>query len=85
MERLTIEERRTIRETVIFIVLFAVGAVCLTGCVPAVLGIKSYESTETGTRIDFITGLDVGAQANGIDRVDDNRGIAPRGEQSKKY
>ena len=85
MERLTIEERRTIRETIIFIVLFGVGAACLSGCIPAVLGVKSYESTEQGTRIDFITGLDLGAQVNGIDRVDDNRGIAPRGEQSKKY
>lgn len=83
MERLTIEERRTIRETIIFIVLFAAGAVCLSGCIPFVTGIKTYESSEKGTRIDFITGLDVGAQANGIDRVEDLRGIAPRGEKAR--
>lgn len=47
----------------------------LSGC-SALLGIKSYQSGDT--RIDFVTGADFSIGANGIDRVDDRRGIDPR-------
>ncbi len=45
-----------------------------TGCA-SLVGIKSYKSGDT--EIQFITGYDIGAQANGIDTVNDSRGIAP--------
>lgn len=40
------------------------------------LGVKEIK-TAGGTRISFITGGKVGAEANGIDTVQDMRGIKP--------
>lgn len=52
-------------------------AVSLQACLaPAILGVKSYQSDHSGnTRIDFITGADFTIGANGIDNVNNNRGI----------
>lgn len=56
----------------IFIILVA----CyFNACVPMVLGIKDIESGDT--TIHFITGGDVSASLNGVDTVDNNRGINP--------
>ena len=66
--------------------LLAVGGISflcylIMGCVPLITGVKSYKSGDT--EIDFITGLDLGAEVNGIDRVEDKRGIAPREKEVK--
>ncbi len=49
-----------------------------TGCIPLVTGIKEYK-TSGGTTVSFITGADFKVGANGVDSVDDNRGIKPNG------
>jgi hypothetical protein len=55
----------------------------LSGCaVPALLGVKSYQSGDT--KIDFITGVDFGFGMNGIDTVKNNRGINPEQEDGAK-
>jgi hypothetical protein len=55
---------------------FAISA-ALTGCLgPAVLGLKSYTGSD-GSRMDFITGADFNIGANGVDRVENQRGIQP--------
>jgi hypothetical protein len=59
-------------------------AVCsmAQGCaVPALLGVKSYQSGDT--RIDFITGVDFGIGMNGVDTVSNSRGIAVDGRASQ--
>lgn len=48
---------------------------CLTGCA-AVLGIKEYQGSD-GSRMVFVTGADFRIGANGVDTVDDSRGIKP--------
>lgn len=63
-------------------VLWAVIISSLTGCASALLGVKSYQSGDT--RIDFITGADFSFGANGIDSVDNNRGISPKGGYRNK-
>lgn len=50
------------------------------GCVPLVTGLKEIESGKETTTYRFITGLDIGASANGVDTVDNNRGIKPNGQ-----
>lgn len=60
---------------VIAAILLGLIALNTTGCVPAVLGIKTYQSGDT--RIDFVTGWDASASVNGIDTVNNKRGIAP--------
>lgn len=51
----------------------------LTGCAaPLLLGMKTYRSGDT--RIDFITGADLGLSVNGIDHVDNRRGITSEEE-----
>ena len=57
------------------IVAAIVGVILLTGCVPLITGIKEYKSGDT--KISFISGFDVSAAANGVDTVDNNRGIRP--------
>lgn len=47
----------------------------LTGCA-AVLGIKEYQGSD-GSRMVFVTGADFRIGANGVDTVDDSRGIKP--------
>jgi hypothetical protein len=51
------------------------GFLALQGCVPLVTGIKEYKSGDT--TISFITGFDTSASLNGIDTVDNQRGIRP--------
>jgi hypothetical protein len=46
---------------------------CLTGCVKHI-------ETPGGTKIDFVTGFDFGAGFNGVDKVDNKRGINPEGK-----
>jgi hypothetical protein len=60
-------------------IILTVVCVCLlSGCaVPAILGVKSYQSGDT--KIDFITGVDFGFGMNGIDTVNNNRGISQEG------
>ncbi len=48
----------------------------LTGCFPLLLGVKHVHSGNTD--IDFITGADATVSANGIDHVDNQRGINPK-------
>ena len=55
---------------------------CSSGCVPAVLGIKRIQSGDT--TVEFITGADVTVGANGVDSVNNNRGIDPEGGVSRK-
>lgn len=49
-------------------------AVILSSCA-SIIGIKEYQSGDT--KISFVTGYDVGAAFNGVDTVDNNRGIKP--------
>ena len=63
----------------------AAAVICsaLSGCaVPALLGVKSYQSGDT--RIEFITGVDFGIGMNGIDQVQNSRGIKPEQKQATK-
>ena len=57
---------------------------CILLCAYLVFGtigcVKRYHSGPQGTTIDFATGFDVGAQLNGIDTVQDSRGIKPNRE-----
>lgn len=47
----------------------------LTGCVPFITGMKTYQSGDT--RIDFVSGVDFGFGMNAVDTVKNDRGIAP--------
>lgn len=48
----------------------------LSGCaVPLLTGLKEIQTTKDGSRYSFITGADFHIGANGIDKVDDKRGI----------
>lgn len=63
---------------VIFAVCSVVVVSALSGCaVPAILGVKSYQSGDT--KIEFITGVDFGFGMNGVDTVNNNRGISTDG------
>ena len=53
----------------------------LQGCIPLVTGLKQYKGSD-GSEMNFITGADITFGANGLDSVDNNRGIAP--EKYKK-
>lgn len=56
--------------------LLALSLLSLSSCAfPLLLGVKSYQSGET--RIDFITGADLTVGANGVDTINNNRGIVP--------
>jgi hypothetical protein len=60
------------------IILIVISVSLFSGCaIPALLGVKSYQSGDT--KIDFITGMDVGFGMNGIDTVNNNRGISQEG------
>lgn len=50
----------------------------IQGCVPLVTGLKEIDTTKEGTKYSFITGADFRVGANGVDTVDDNRGIKPK-------
>lgn len=56
------------------------GLICIvlfSSCaVPAILGVKSIK-TAGGTEVNFITGADFRIGANGIDQVQEKRGIEP--------
>lgn len=57
----------------------------LTGCaVPMLTGLKEIETKKDGgTRYTFMTGADFHIGANGIDRVDDKRGIRPNASNNQ--
>jgi hypothetical protein len=59
------------------VVLLAVSSMVQGCAVPALLGVKSYQSGDT--RIDFITGVDLGIGMNGVDTVNNSRGITADG------
>lgn len=50
-------------------------------CLEVLTGCVKHIETSGGTKIDFVTGLDVGASLNGVDTVQNERGIKPKGEQ----
>ena len=50
----------------------------ISGCVPLVTGLKEVENGKETTTYRFITGADFHLGANGVDRVEDKRGIQPR-------
>lgn len=56
-------------------ILLIISIQLLTGCIPLVTGIKEYKSGDT--TISFITGFDTQASLNGIDTVNNQRGIKP--------
>lgn len=56
--------------------------VCASGCFSLVTGIKSYKGSD-GSEIQFVTGFDIGATANGTDTVNNTRGINPGGKNGK--
>lgn len=59
------------------LVMAAIVASC-SGCiVPAVLGVKTYQSGDT--KVEFITGVDFGFGMNGVDAVHNERGISRSG------
>lgn len=62
---------------VLLMVAAALVVASCSGCVPAVLGIKKIVSGDT--TVEFITGADVTVGMNGVDTVDNTRGIAPEG------
>ena len=57
-----------------------VAALCVscftTGCFPLLTGVKEYQGSD-GSKITFVTGFDTGVSFNGIDQVEDRRGIQP--------
>lgn len=56
--------------------LLCLALLSLSSCAfPLLLGVKSYQSGDT--RIDFITGADITMGANGVDTINNNRGIVP--------
>lgn len=57
------------------ILILTVSILLLSGCIPLVTGIKEYKSGST--TISFITGFDTQASLNGIDTVNNQRGIKP--------
>lgn len=58
----------------LFLMLFLI--ISLEACAfPLLLGVKSYQSGDT--KIDFITGGDFTMGANGVDTINNTRGIAP--------
>ena len=57
-------------------VILVLALINTTGCIPLVTGVKEYR-TASGTTISFITGADFKVGANGVDDVNDQRGIKP--------
>lgn len=53
------------------------GVVLMSSACAQLLGVKSYKSGPSGTEIAFTTGVDFGVGLNGIDRVNNQRGISP--------
>lgn len=50
----------------------------LSGCaIPALLGVKSYDSNKDHTHIEFITGFTGEASMSGTDTLNNNKGIKP--------
>jgi len=62
-------------KTALFCFLFLAASGCAG---PLLAGVKSYQSGDT--RIEFITGADFTVGANGVDSVNNNRGIRPRNQ-----
>lgn len=59
---------------ILMLLCLMIGAVLLTGC-GVLTGIKRIQSGDT--TIEFATGIDFSASANGIDTVNNQRGIRP--------
>ncbi len=63
-----------------FLTLLLAAAICslnLTGCAgPLLFGLKEVE-TSSGAKYKFITGADFGVSLNGVDTVENVRGIKP--------
>lgn len=75
MRKVSTVEGETKAVGIVVVALLAFACASLQGCaVPALLGVKSYQSGDT--KIDFITGVDFGFGMNGVDTVNNNRGIA---------
>lgn len=52
--------------------------ISLSGCaIPALLGVKSYDSNKDHTHIEFITGFNTEASLSGTDTLNNNKGIKP--------
>jgi hypothetical protein len=63
----------------VMVIVFAVlafGFLSAQGCVPLITGLKQYKEAD-GSEWNFITGADITFGANGLDSVDNNRGINP--------
>ena len=60
----------------LFIVAFWFALVALLSGCAAIVGIKEYRGSD-GSVMKFVTGYDVGATANGVDTVENTRGIRP--------
>ena len=59
------------------IIALVLGLMNLTACAgPLLLGVKEYQGSD-GSRVKFITGADLGLSLNGIDTVENVRGINP--------
>ncbi len=70
------------KETLIIIGLWFACLALLSGCIPLVTGIKKHTHSD-GSVTEFITGADFTIGANGLDSVNNNRGIEP-GKYGKK-
>lgn len=63
--------------------LLVISMIAMTGCAaPLLLGVKEI-TTAGGTQVKFITGGDFRIGANGVDTVEDNRGIKPSGQMPR--
>lgn len=69
--------RKTLLLDTLFFITLGTTALLLNGCaVPLLLGVKEYP-TENGP-IRFITGADIMVGLNGVDAVENKRGISPK-------
>lgn len=79
MKKVDTVENETRAVGLVIALVFGLVCAATQGCaVPALLGVKSYQSGDT--KIEFITGVDFGIGMNGIDQVQNSRGIAPVSE-----
>lgn len=66
------------------IIALILGVMNLTACAgPLLLGIKEYRGSD-GSVTKFITGADFGLSLNGIDTVENVRGIRPESETERR-
>lgn len=66
------------------IIALIIGVMNLTACAgPLLLGVKEYQGSD-GSVTKFMTGADFGISLNGIDTVENVRGIRPEDERRRK-